>query len=404
METGSAESKVVTKWSNGNVHKEYTLVNGQIHGTHRTYHQHEVARLHEETEYRAGRRDGRYRRFTQHGLCEVDCHYQQDRLEGKYVTQTLECYYKGDRLHGSYIVKDHRGRVLEKHNYFEDQLQDPSLHYVYGNEGTVQTTEYREGKANGLQTCHYASGAKYFTYEMRHGMRHGPCQGWYPSGGPLDEGTYVDGKLEGLFIKYHENGTKSSEIMCCAGLFQGKYTGWFPDGKPEEEVFYRDSKFHGPRTKWNVDGVVESLTEHVNGDLSKIVTARDEKYRDYVIPEGTVDVWKACRSGDGAGKNLYVRITVPADARRVTPVEREGETPTYKSRVEHGVVAEIIDSEGTPYTEATSFVHTGGAKITYVVGQEVRPDRFDPDVRTSCGAGINVHRYRDHCDIWWVGR
>ena len=126
----------------------------------------------------------------------------------------------------------------------------------------------------------------------------------------------------------------------------------------------------------------------------------DDQFRNFVLEDGEIFVWKACKvvKPDGKKSAVYVKLFVPEDAKRVTPYSRG----CYKARVEYAVVFEIFDDDGNNYNSATSFVHENKTKhLVYTVGEIVRPDSFNPDPNVDCGAGINVHRHMDHCKIWF---
>ena len=130
--------------------------------------------------------------------------------------------------------------------------------------------------------------------------------------------------------------------------------------------------------------------------VKKMISLVDDRGRQCVLPPlGTeVTVWKAgVTVGDVP---VYIRLTTPADARRVTPFDIGS---CFKSRVEFAKVEQIVGQDGTEYQEAFSFVY---GRMAYRLGEVARPDGFDPDPNEQCGSGIHVHAHRDHCDRWWA--
>lgn len=121
---------------------------------------------------------------------------------------------------------------------------------------------------------------------------------------------------------------------------------------------------------------------------SKYLDAQD---RNLMLKEGNITVWKLCKNKD---KYVYVKLLVPADAKRIHFIPG-----TDKTRVEFAIVKSITDENGRCYKDAVSCVHTGN-KLTYTVGQCVRADSFDINPLENCSNGIHVHKYKDLCDSW----
>lgn len=155
----------------------------------------------------------------------------------------------------------------------------------------------------------------------------------------------------------------------------------------------------------------KSVTIEVTNDKfgcpSAVTKLYDSIGRNCVLPDGEIYVWKACKTDDSAGNrvNVYVKIRVPKEAKRVTVVDKQitstsyTEEPSFKSRIEYGYVEEIVDKQGFNYNWASSFVHMSGFR--YEVGHLVVPDAYNSDANVDCGAGINVHCYKDQCDVWF---
>ena len=137
---------------------------------------------------------------------------------------------------------------------------------------------------------------------------------------------------------------------------------------------------------------------HPQNQITKVVKLLDGQGRNCVIADGDIFVWKACKATNQSEiVNVYVQIFVPGEAKRVTPVDFRW---IYKSRIEYGLVVSINDSYGNAYTRAQSFVHKDKS-LDYVVDEFVKPDSFNDEVNVDCGAGINVHCYKDQCTQWF---
>ena len=150
---------------------------------------------------------------------------------------------------------------------------------------------------------------------------------------------------------------------------------------------------------------------YTNGTVTALISLFDKRGRDNKLPDGEITVWKLCKinkqpnnfvSEDSEQNQdlskyvyVYVELLVPATARRITPYPNQH----YKSRVEYAQVTAIIDKDGTRYQEAESFVRKNSI-LKYKVGEMVHPDKFNGSINESCGAGINVHLYKDQCDVW----
>ena len=130
----------------------------------------------------------------------------------------------------------------------------------------------------------------------------------------------------------------------------------------------------------------------------------DERGRDCVLEEGEIYVWKACviRKIDKTETFVYVKLFVPKDAKKVTPLWNN---LAYKSRIEYGRIADIVDEDDNHYTMAESIIYTDsrtGKPLQYIMGEFVIPNAYNSDINNSCGAGINVHRHKNHCRQWFA--
>jgi hypothetical protein len=126
----------------------------------------------------------------------------------------------------------------------------------------------------------------------------------------------------------------------------------------------------------------------------RLIMLNDENGRNCVLPNGDINVWKACRAKDGI--DVYVEITVPQQAHRITVLSNE-----CISRIEFGYVVKIIDKEFNEYDEATSFI-TIHKPVIYRKGHLCEPNNgYDENKYHKESCGINVHKYKDQCDQWF---
>ena len=97
-----------------------------------------------------------------------------------------------------------------------------------------------------------------------------------------------------------------------------------------------------------------------------------------IVPEsGAFDGWKKLQGG------LLARVRIPESAGRVNSTGR-------KCRAEWVTVVEIVGGvEGRSKHDGT---------VVYRVGQEVRPDKWDPDFRVECSHGIHFFLTRKEAE------
>ena len=249
----------------------------------------------------------------------------------------------------------------------------------------------KNNRKNGLYQAWYEIRNNKVKYEYKDGNINGLSQSWYEDGVHKLKCEYKDGKLDGLYQSWYENGTPKLRCEYKDGKLYGAYQLWYENGNKYFEYEYKDDKLNGLCQAWCLDGAPKVKCEYKDDKIIKVIEMNDINGRNCVLQDGILEVWKGCKFND---INVYVKLSVPAHAKRITPINDK-----YKSRVEFAQVEKIIDKEGKEYTEAVSFVHS--TKLAYRVGEFVYPDGFDDDVATEYGKGINVHKYKDHCDVWF---
>ena len=392
--------------------------------------------------YHDGLLEGKVTKWNVDGKCASVCEYKGGRLNGESSHFSIgftiagvveKCQYRDDILDGLY-TKSENSELYEQRHYKKGQCVSVKIRAVQKNrdrqifDRTMCVTEYTygEGKRNGPYTVTVESSGRVIEKGFyRDDRLDGPFCRWSPSGVMFEEGTYKDDQLDGRHI-YHEyrSPNSSAESIYVAGELRSRTTWSSGIGgrrKTEEEEFKdglttirtwtadrlserttRHSHLEGPQREWTLDGKLLSENVYHQGTLVKIKVLCDEKGRDCALKEGEILVWKACRvrltdrGRYGASVNVYVQIRVPPEARRVTPHDPQRK---YKCRVEYGTVEQIVDSQGTSYPCAYSFV--ASTSIVYTKGEVVRGHDFDDRIDVDCGAGINVHVHRDHCDQWF---
>ena len=256
-------------------------------------------------------------------------------------------------------------------------------------------TTYADGEINGQYIEWHANGTQKVETTYSVGKINGKYQQWYPNGNKHIETICVDRKISGLYQEWHSNGELHIETTYVDDKKHGLYTGWYLNKNKFVDVTYIDGKKTGIYREWHEDGTERVVCEYKKDEVLRLIKLVDPKGRNCILPEGDIIVWKACVTEDE--RNVFVELMVPAAARRVTPVDKNS---TYKARVEYGTVLSITDLKGNQFDSAESNIYHKKI-LKYYVGQEVRPDGFDPNMNNTCGQGINVHRHREHCLHWF---
>ena len=101
--------------------------------------------------------------------------------------------------------------------------------------------------------------------------------------------------------------------------------------------------------------------------------------------ESDLIVWKALRSG------AIAKLKIPAKAKRTASLRGN------KCRAEYAEVLAIWDYNGRPIEEAMSMRDMVTA---YKVGEIVRPDSYDDDIRVECTHGIHFFMTKAEAESW----
>lgn len=248
----------------------------------------------------------------------------------------------------------------------------------YSNNQICQDYYNINEKKEGVYKLYHTNGNINIECEYKDGMNDGECKEWYENGQISSKCSYINGKIEGEYIAWYKNGNKAEASSYLNGKRQGKLECW-----TENKEFYGEY-------------------EYKNGVIVKINSLCDQDGRENVLPQGTeVIVWKACKSLSelicSKGKNVYVKLKVPVEAKRITAINI---ARIMISRIEYGIVEQIIDKDGNEYNEAKSFVYQDNILI-YRKGQKVVPNGFNDNILQDYEEGIHVHRYKDQCDTWF---
>ena len=105
----------------------------------------------------------------------------------------------------------------------------------------------------------------------------------------------------------------------------------------------------------------------------------------FQICHGELLVWKAAQNG----RLVYLRI--PAEAKRTASLVGR------KCRAEYAVVISICDKSGAEFQEAESRHQSG---FMYRVGETIRPDSYDDDIRVECAPGVHFFQTKEEAEAY----
>ena len=388
-------------------------------GHHTTYR--EDGTKWEEFDHADGKHHGPYTRFHRNGTIHFRCHYVDGLRDGPLTVEDTNTpapvvtYHKGT-IHG-FTIWTQCERVDVEVTHDVGRSHYACKYYDPKNGTLIGEATFLNGELDGFHRTYNSEGQL------------------------VTESEFKDGKSVGLHKTYTSLGRLATESEFKDGtLLSSRTMKYQPGGRSELLNVYQQDSWLTRWTYWYDDGALaEERDLTPDNRIVRMVTLRDRQGRDCLLKDGEITVWKMAKavvpttecttaeskvetielpffptrnSVEGVSKTLtttttwhhqqvktpwvYVRLTVPADARRVTPLD---DACAYKSRVEFAKVEEITGEDGTPYTEAFSAIYHD-KRLTYRVGEVVRADDFNPGLGTACNGGIHVHAHRDQCDQW----
>ncbi len=304
-------------------------------------------------------------------------------------------------------------------------IPNMDLNIEYFSDGTEKkSVEVKDGVRNGKALKYHANGTLKLICHYKDDKCHGEYKKYNCNGVLICQREYVEGRPFGRMLMYNDYGLLIEDSDNTNGVYEGvKYT-YYNDGKLANKIFFkgelnckeiiyhRDGSEYVTR-EFNTKNILYFNNEkqdfqegikHImydtfeNQHLFRITSMLDNHDRECALKDGAIEVWKVCRVNvNGQLIYVYVRLLVPKEAKRITPFD--GLIPSYKSRVEYAKVIEIIDTNGTRYHKASSFIFKDKT-IDYVLGDTVYADGIDTNPYNECGRGIHVHCYKDQCDMW----
>ena len=137
------------------------------------------------------------------------------------------------------------------------------VYVLYPNGQKEYETNYKDGKADGLQTEWYENGQNKEEITFKNGEPDVLQTRWYENGQKKNEANIKDGKLDGLWSEWYENGQKKGETNYKDGKGDGLALEWHENGQKKAEATLKDNE--GISIKlWNskgepVDTIEEAL-------------------------------------------------------------------------------------------------------------------------------------------------
>ena len=101
--------------------------------------------------------------------------------------------------------------------------------------------------------------------------------------------------------------------------------------------------------------------------------------------EGGFIAWKKLRG------NVIAKLEIPDDARRLTYIG------SRKCRADMAIVVSLSREDGQNIKEGVSLRNDG---FVYRVGEKIKPDSFDDNIRCECSHGIHFFITREEAERW----
>ena len=143
--------------------------------------------------------------------------------------------------------------------------------------------------------------------------------------------------------------------------------------------------FPGANLSWaNLSRANLSRADLSRANLSR-ATLEGATLPAFQIPqEGTLTVYKKLKN------NLIAKLLVPEEAKRTASLVGR------KCRAEYVRVLEIKDKDGVSVPKGSS-LYDG---YTYTVGDIIKPNSYDPDIRIECTNGIHFFLTKEEAEAY----
>jgi antitoxin component YwqK of YwqJK toxin-antitoxin module len=180
------------------------------------------------------------------------------------VARTTE--FRNGKVNGLYKTFYYTGLPKEEINIQNEQINGVGKEY-YDNGNLKSEATFVNGKKNGMHTQYYVNGSKSSEENYRNGIKDGPVKIYYQSGGIQYEGNHVNDKLEGPLKEYYRNGKLLNVIQTRGGKANGSYISYWFNGQIESKGEMLNGEKNGPFETYDINGKLSSKMNYRAGKL-----------------------------------------------------------------------------------------------------------------------------------------
>lgn len=280
--------RLVSYYDNGNKKEEINTCDIDIHGNivkcgyAKIYYKN--GQLKEDTYYKNGKIDGKFKSFYEDGILEFKSDYTLGKLnEEKHYYTNGKLNYVLDLEKGvaKYYYKN--GDIEKEGNIKNGHIEETWK--IYCNNIVQTEIDFVHGVANGAKKLYYHSGKVRSVMHVEDNMLNGKFERYYENGNLEYEGNYRHNKLEGITKQYYENGNLKSVSEYSNGkkkqetiyydingktiIPDGLYKWYYDNGDIQCEASYIKGKREGVAKSYYKNGNVCSEEIYVKDELSK---------------------------------------------------------------------------------------------------------------------------------------
>ena len=256
--------------------------------------------------YRAGRKDGIHRLFTNGSVVE-ESHYdngiliktvlpRQDsktlpksatekslKIENdasKFQTEKRETFYANGLLES--VTVYHKGKKnglfkrytltgdLRLTGYFKNDKRDGEWKFYYPDGQIEESRFFKNGKEHGKAQVFYENGQLRIISFSKYGSKHGEWKNYYPDGQLKSIGSYEDNRNVGKWKTYYRNGKVDQIGSYQSGKKEGEWKWYDDDGQLISIGSYKAGQEEGIHRLFS-NGILVQESHYDNGSLVKTV-------------------------------------------------------------------------------------------------------------------------------------
>lgn len=288
-----------------------------------------------------GKREGRWKEFSNYGKLLLDCWYTNGNRNGfykeyfeEYAYTTEGNYINGIRV-GNWKWIDKSGKIIQIGN-FKNGLKDGFWRELSENENLFTNGYYLDGKKNGNWIENYESD-KTFKGSYKNGKYDGICTWYYANGKILSKGLYKEGVLIGDWKNYFENGSVN-EVGLVKGGDQIDWKFYYENGKLKEEGSSFNGYKQGEWKEYYENGILRSTGRFKND----IQTGLWKYYHE------NGNLWKSgiqnSYAEDGEWKYYLSNGELDSVGNFISAIPKDTDT-LIKGRLSEGIVAYAIGNK-----------------------------------------------------------